>query len=201
MVQASPTATATALLEGLSDSANDTVWREFDAHYRPIIVGFARKLGLNLEDAADVAQETLVCFVRDYRAGKYDRGRGRLRTWISGIVRCRVADFKRFQARRREQRGYSALFEVPDEPRLTAIWDEERREAILQQALTELRENTKLNDRTIRAFELYVLNQRPAADVARELGINVGDVYLAKNRVAERLRDTMTRLDNLLADG
>ena len=60
--------TTTALLDGLFDSANQSIWREFDARYRPILMAFARRLGLNRDNAADVTQETLACFVRDYRA-------------------------------------------------------------------------------------------------------------------------------------
>ena len=201
MSEAFLTTTATALLEGLSDLANDRAWREFDTRYRPIIVGFARKLGLDLEDAADVAQETLVCIVRDYCAGKYDRARGRLRSWIIGIVKYRVADLRRAQAARREHRGSSALVEIPDHEQLTDLWEEQRRQAILEQAISELYQSTKLNERTIRAFERYVLQERPAADVARELGLTAHDVYMAKNRVAERLRIILDRLDEFFEDG
>ena len=79
--------TTTVLLDGLYDPANSVVWRQFDQRYRPIIIGFARRLGLTDDDAADIAQETLVRFVKEYRAGKYDRTRGRLRTWIIAMVR------------------------------------------------------------------------------------------------------------------
>ena len=75
------------------------------------------------EDAADVAQETLTDFLRDYRAGKYDRRRGRLRSWISGIARHRVLDTLRQRARNQATRGESAFDELPDDARLTAIWD------------------------------------------------------------------------------
>jgi len=71
--------TTTRLLEGLCDPEDEALWCEFDAQYRPILVGFARRLGLNVEDAADLAQETLVRFVEAYRAGRYDRGKARLR--------------------------------------------------------------------------------------------------------------------------
>jgi RNA polymerase sigma-70 factor (ECF subfamily) len=190
-----------ALLEGLFASDNEEVWREFDARYRPIIVGFARTLGLSTEDAADVAQETLLRFIRDYGAGKYDRRRGRLRSWIIGIVKHRVADLKRAKAASRERRGESAFVEIPDEEQLAAMWDRERHQTLLRQAISELRETTKLTDKTIRAFERYVLHEQAAGEVACELGISTHDVYMAKNRVAERLRGIVARLDELFDDG
>jgi RNA polymerase sigma-70 factor (ECF subfamily) len=39
-----------------------------------------------------------------------------------------------------------------------------------------------------------VVNSRPAADVAAELGISVGAVYMAKSRVLSRLRQELTGL-------
>ena len=99
------TTTTTQLLEALFGPGEEAVWREFDARYRPIIFAFARELGVAAEDAADVAQQTLTEFLRDYRAGKYDRRRGRLRAWIIGIARHRVLDTLRQRTRNQAVRG------------------------------------------------------------------------------------------------
>ena len=43
MASETPTySTSTALLDGLHDPANGTVWRAFDDRYRPILARFAR---------------------------------------------------------------------------------------------------------------------------------------------------------------
>src|SRR5882672_6361039 len=97
--------TTTLLLAGLTDPANREIWREFDDRYRPVLQAFARRLGLADEDADEIAQDVLARFVERYRAGEYDRERGRLRSWIFGIARTRVADWRRSRARRREERG------------------------------------------------------------------------------------------------
>lgn len=196
-----PTHTTTELLDGLFDPTNETVWHEFDLRYRPILVGVARKLGCTDEDAADIAQDTLVRFLNAYREGKYDRGRGRLRAWLVGIVRNQVIDQRRAWAARREHGGESVLAETADETQINAVWEIERRVALLRQAVAELREQTRLNEKTIRAFELYVLEGRSPEAVAAELGMAVHDVYMAKNRIAERLRQILKRLENLFDDG
>jgi hypothetical protein len=41
---------------------------------------------------------------------------------------------------------------------------------------------------TFRAFERVALDQVPAADVARELGMTRNAVFLAKHRVVKRIR-------------
>ncbi|MEW6747118.1 MAG: RNA polymerase sigma factor [Planctomycetota bacterium] len=189
------TTTSTILLQGLSDPANDAAWGEFVGRYFPVIVAFARKLGLDPDDAADSAQETLARFVRDYRAGKYDRERGRLRSWIFAIARSCVADSQRSSAARRQWRGESALADFPAEDTLAELWEAQWRAEILRQGIAELRETTKTDPQTVRVLELLALEQRPAAEVAAQLEMTVGAVYVAKHRALERLRAIVLRLE------
>ena len=191
------TKTTTALLEGLVDPANQKMWLEFDQRYRPILVGLARRLGLSAEDAADAAQETLTRFLKSYRAGKYDRGRGRLGSWIIGIARHSIADLQRTKAARHEERGLSAVQELPDEAKLSVIWDAECEREILWQGLNQLRQDTKTDARTLQAFEMVAFAGRTPADVAQELGTTTNDVYLAKHRCLKRLRVIVERLNEL----
>jgi len=190
------TRTTTAMLEALLDPADDEVWRDFDHRYRPILVAFARRLGLPAEDAADAAQETLTRFVRSYRDGKYDRDRGRLRSWIIGIARHCVYDIHQRRATD-PKRGMSAISELPDESTINAMWDEECEHEILRQGISELRQQTRTEEGTIRAFEMLAFDDRTPAEVAEELSISVNDVYLAKHRCLKRLREILSHLKHL----
>ncbi|MFO0972537.1 MAG: sigma-70 family RNA polymerase sigma factor [Phycisphaerae bacterium] len=197
MILSYTTHTTTALLDGLFDLGNDVAWRQFDERFRPIVIGFAGRLGLGPQDASDVAQETLTQFIRDYREGKYDRSRGRLRAWVIGIARHRVAEAHRTRAHRRELRGESAFGQLPGADDLEKLWDAECRQALLCSAMRELAESSKVSRRTLDAFRRHVLDQRPPEEVARELGTTVRAVYLAKHRCLSRLRTAMQRLGDL----
>lgn len=198
--------TTTALLDALKDEGNSPVWVEFDARFRPILHGFARKLGLNAEDAADVAQQALTEFVRDYRSGMYQKGRGRLSSWLISIARNRAVDIQRGQGRRKEWRGESALdqvsggSEMQDPAQLTAIWDAEKKHAVLAAALTELRSTSKMSESTIKAFELVAIRGVPTAAAAKECGISVDEVYVSKNRVTKQLREIVSRIAEAYED-
>jgi RNA polymerase sigma-70 factor (ECF subfamily) len=187
--------TTTVLLEGLRDPANAEAWATFDRLYRPIVIGFARRLGLSESDAADVAQETMAQFVQEYRDNRYDRSRGRLRSWLIALTKTRVATMRRNEARRRNWRGDSAFIDLADEVQLTRIWDDERRTVVLRNALDVLRGKSRTSDTTIRAFECLVLNRMPPSAVATELGISTHDVYLAKSRITQRLREIIVAID------
>jgi RNA polymerase sigma-70 factor (ECF subfamily) len=186
--------TTTALLEDLTDPAKQAVWEQFDGRYRPILVGVARRLGLTQEDAADAAQEALLRFVRAYRAGAYDRSRGSLRAWLLAIARNCVRDIQAQRARRAERFGASQMADLPDERRMTQLWDQQQRRIMLQEALATLRASSRLGPATLRAFEMLVLERRPASNVAEELGMTLNDVYLAKHRCLKRMRSLLTRL-------
>ncbi len=182
------TMTTSALLAGLNDPENKTVWSQFDERYRPVLIAFGQRLGLNPTDAADAAQETLIQFMRDYRAGKFDRNRGRLFPWVLGIAKHRIADIKRARAARREFRGESAIEEIPNDAELTRIWDAECRQALFCEAMRRLAQTSRLGRNTLQAFRLHVLEHRAPAQVAEALGISVRAVYLAKHRCLGRLR-------------
>lgn len=187
--------TTTALLDGLHDPGNQLVWREFDERYRPILIGFGRRMGLGEADAADVAQETLLRFVQSYREGKYDRTRGRLRSWIVGIARNCMHDLHRRDARRRVSRGLSAIATIPSEEELGSAWDAACERVVLQRGLEELRTTTRTDERTIQTFERLILDRRTPSDVADEMKISLNDVYLAKHRCLKRLKDIVERLE------
>ncbi len=191
------TRTTTALLQGLHNVENAEAWASFYGRYVPILIGVARRLGLSEADAQDAAQETLAAFVREYRQNKYDRERGRLRSWLLTILRTRVAQQYRARAVRKEEIGVTRLGGMPDERTASDAWEAERRRAILLQAIDELRKVSKTSDQSIQIFEMLARDGRSAPDVAEEMGLSAQDVYRAKSRVAQRLREVVTRIESV----
>jgi DNA-directed RNA polymerase specialized sigma24 family protein len=185
--------TTTVLLESLKDPGQDVVWRDFDARFRPLLTAFVVRLGLDASEAEDVAQETLVEFVCAYRDGKYDRSRGRLSSWIIAIAQNRTARRRLAIGRAADQRGNSALVDLSDPARLSAVWEDEQRRLIIARAMELLRAG-RTAESTLRAFELVAIRGVPAAEVAAQCGMTVGEVYTAKNRVTRRLRAIIEQL-------
>ncbi len=188
--------TTTALLSDLRDPRNQAAWDLFDGRCRPLLVALGRRLGLPAQDAADAAQDTLLRFVREYRAGKYERERGGLRAWLLGIARRCIADAGRRRAARGAERGESALDRVPDDAEVTRLWESGYREWLLGEALERLRASARLDARTLRAFEMIALEGRSARDAADATGLGVDEVYVAKHRCLKRLRALIARLDS-----
>jgi len=187
------TRTTTRLLDALHDLANEPAWAQIDSRYRPVIAGLARRLGLDSADAEEVAQQALSEFVRAYRENRYDRAKGRLSSWILGIAHHTALKMIR-SGRMRASGGEASLDEVPDEPALRSIWQDERDRAILSRAMGMLRDEAAVDDRTLQAFELTALRGVPAAEAASQCSMSVDQVYVARSRVTKRLRTMIEEL-------
>lgn len=188
--------TTTTLLDALRDQGNEPVWSQLDARYRPVIAGLARRLGLKDSDAEEVAQQALSEFVRAYRDGRYDRNKGRLSSWILGIAHHTTLRLMRDSRHARPVggEGRNDLADIADESTLRSIWTDERDRAILARAMSMLRDESSVDDRTMQAFELVALRGVPAAEAAAQSGMSVDQVYVAKSRMTRRLRETVERL-------
>jgi len=92
---------------------------------------------------------------------------------------------------------------VEDEDRLTALWDEECRREVLRRAMSKLRETTRLDERTITAFQRQALEERTPAEIAAELEMSIDAVYKARQRCLAQLRTILLRLNAAyeLSDG
>jgi len=191
------TGTSTTLLEGLRDHGNTAAWQRFDECYRPMVLKFAAKLGLNDHDAQDAAQDTITAFIEGYRAGRYDRSRGRLRSWLFAIAQRKILDIRGKLGRemvlsdRTDATGF--LASVPDAGSLEEAWNDEWERHRLQRCLTAIEPD--FDERTLTAFRLYVIADWPAERVADHLGMTENAVYGAKHRVLNRIREIDARLE------
>lgn len=179
--------TTTRLLDALGDHDDQPAWHHIDARYRPVIAGLARRLGLSDADADEVAQQTLSEFVRAFREGRYKRDKGRLSSWILGIAHHTAVKAIR-DGKRAALPGQTAISGVPDEHELRGLWTDERDRAIVARAITLLRDEASIDERTLEVFELIAFRGVPAAEAAAQCGMSVDQAYVAKSRVTKRLR-------------
>jgi RNA polymerase sigma-70 factor (ECF subfamily) len=179
--------------------ANDaTAWSLFVDRFRQPIIRFCQRSGLSNHDAEDVAQETLAAFASGYRDGKYDRQRGRLSGWLFGIAYHQILRERQRQAQRAKtaaQVATSGFWEVlPDETEAAELWDLQWEQSLLQECINLARSD--FEPTTIRAFELSVQGQQPAAAVSEALGVPVKTIYNAKHRVLRRIRELREQFED-----
>jgi len=194
------TITGTTLLEGLRDPGNQAAWQQYVDRYRPVIVSYARGLGFAADEAEDIAQEALLAFSAAYVRGKYERQKGRLSSWLFGIVHVQAMNWRRkrlahFGPDSPARSTGSSLADLPSEQDLEETWCREWRSAVLRQCLEVVR--GEVQQRTYRAFELFALEGRPAEAVGEELGMTPNAVWVAKRRILRRVRALLPLMEDV----
>ncbi|HMN95321.1 MAG TPA: sigma factor [Phycisphaerales bacterium] len=182
--------TTTILLERLR-AFDDAAWRDFSERFRTPIAAFARRNGLDAEAAQDVAQEALAAAAEGVRAGRYERGRGRLSAWLFGIawneaMRRRRDD--RFERQSPSIAGRTTFFSaLPSEAAARTAWDHEWERFVLDRCMSVAR--GEFTDRVLAIFDAVAIRAVDPALVAREFGVTRNAVFIAKHRVLRRLRE------------
>ncbi len=194
----SSTRTTATLLEGLHDARNRSAWRRFVRCYRPLVVHLGRRLGLNRDDAEDAAQQTILAFIEAYRGGKYDRGQGRLKNWLLGIAKNKIADLHAERGRRRlaaVNPGTSGVIleAIRDPHSWSDVWDREWQAAILRACFDRARGHFRPRD--FRVFEMVWLEEVSVEEAAQTMGITANNVCVIKHRVLSRIRAIEAELE------
>ncbi len=181
-----PDHTRATLLSRLRDTADLDAWREFEAAYGGLIVGYARRVGLQLTDAEDVRQLVLMSLARSMPGFQYRPQHGKFRNYLGKVVRSAIS-----RQRTRHAGGESLLDKdiieglVEDAEGPDARWEQEWIEHHCRRALVALRQSIEPN--TLAVFERLLAGRTPA-EVAAELGMTPEAVRQSKKRVKERLR-------------
>ena len=191
-----------SLLSRLQDWNDQDSWKEFFDTYWRLIYSFALKSGLTEAEAQDVVQETVISVAKNIHKFKRDRQLGSFKGWLRNLTRWRIAD----QLRKRN-RAESAEFEIaqadnpefdlteiPESTEAESAWETEWRANMMKVALENVKNQVK--EEHYQMFDFYVLRQWAAGDVAKTLGVSVGQVYLAKFRLSALIKKEVRRLEN-----
>jgi len=175
------------LLDELRQPSAADAWERFVRQYAPLLSYWARRCGLQDQDAADLVQDVLIVLLRKLPNFQYQPGRS-FRGWLRTVLLNKWRDRRRVQA--------ASSLDNGDHPEAPA--DAEAREQrehglyVLGRALRLMAAD--FEQATWQACWETVVCGRPAEGVAAELGITVNAVYLAKGRVLSRLRDDLKEL-------
>jgi RNA polymerase sigma-70 factor (ECF subfamily) len=168
-------------------------WAAFHARYHDVILTWCRRRELSSACAEDLTQEIWLKLLRDIHT--YNPEKGRLRSWLKTVVNNTLTDYWRRQQAKPERGGVggSAFLE-----RLAGLADPEAAEelsgAIERQTNSSAadilaRVQARLHQTTWQAFYQTLIEQRPAKEVAQELGLSVSAVYKHTYRVKQMLHE------------
>jgi RNA polymerase sigma-70 factor (ECF subfamily) len=179
--------TSSTLLYRLCQSTHEAAdWERFVDLYTPLLLAWTRRLGLNEHDSADLIQDLFAALVEHLPTFEYNPEKS-FRAWLRTLLMNRWRNQVRRRQARQAGEGTLASLSVPDQP--PEFEEVEYRQHLVSRALRLMQ--SEFPDATWKACWETVVHDRPAAEVAAELGISVNSVYLARSRVLRRLREQL----------
>jgi len=163
----------TAGMAGGADAAEAELYRRFAPRVRLYGLRHLR----NEDAAADLAQHVLLMTIEKLRQGAVRASDG-IASFILGTSRTVVIDLKRRERRREALRDTFLSREAFAPPEPDTRLDLDQLELCLSQ----------LPDRERSVVFLTFYGDRPAAAVAREIGVSEGNVRVIRHRALARLR-------------
>jgi RNA polymerase sigma-70 factor (ECF subfamily) len=193
--------TRRSLVDRLANWGDQRRWQEFFDTYSKLIYSAARQSGLTDGEAQEVVQETVITVAKNIDKLKYDPAVGSFKGWLLQITRWRIADqFRKREpgnakhARSSDDRATATIERVPDlrGVDLDDLWETEWKENLFEAAIARVKK--KIEPKQFQIFDCYVRKEWPAQKVAERLGVNVGQVYLARHRVGALLKKEIRAL-------
>jgi RNA polymerase sigma-70 factor (ECF subfamily) len=179
---------STSLLVRLQQSGEPTAWARFVQLYMPLLLLWLRKWGWREQDTVNLAQEVFLVLMQKLPELRCDP-QCSFRQWLKTIALHQCRDFRRRRFPLESENGLSDV--VASEDRYDFVEDEYR-QYLVGRALELMQ--AEFPPELWKACWEHVVEGRPAAEVAAELGISQGTVYVAKSRVLCRLRQELEGL-------
>ena len=186
--------TSATLLRTLREArsgVDDVAWARFVDMYGPVVHHLVHLLspGISDADTDDAVQDVFVKLVNILRAGAYDSAKGKVRTYLSTLVRRLLIDrYREAAARRRDRQVEINVAEeiaVADDP--GAWMDAKWRIACRMAAERRVMEESALAEQSREVWRLLSVDGLSVKEAARRLGIPANTVSKIKRRIETRI--------------
>jgi RNA polymerase sigma-70 factor, ECF subfamily len=177
--------TPPSLLQQLRSPDDQLAWRRFVDLYTPLLFYWARRVGLQESDAADLVQEVFTPLIRKLPEFAYDHNKG-FRNWLRTVL------MNKWREIQRRQPSMTVGGELPERmvgDDIAVLAEEEFQRHLAVRALELMQ--AEFQPATWKACWECAAVGRPAVEVAAELGMSINAVYLATSRVLRRLRQEL----------
>ena len=190
--------TRTTLVVGLKNLEDQRIWNRFFDSYWKLIYNAAIQAGLKDADAQEVVQETVISVTKNIKDFEYDRSKGSFKGWLMKTTKWKIMDqFRKIQKKNtRECSGSSEFLEnLSNElPEVEKYWENNWQQELLESALVKVKEQVK--PIYYQVYDMLIRKEMKPKEVSSALGIKTDQVYLAKHRVAEVLKQIVGEMNS-----
>jgi RNA polymerase sigma factor (sigma-70 family) len=163
----------------------EAAWTAFYDLYSRKIRSYAFTCGACQEDIEDCVQDVWTELLVRLPAFRLDPARGTFDTWLYHIVRSKTVDLHRGRKHGMLQENPQTMQTVIDSHQSPAPRLEE--EELFALAWQKLRDS--LSECTLRVLQMRLMEQRPVAEVAEELGLSKEQVWYRYHRARRKMEE------------
>jgi RNA polymerase sigma-70 factor (ECF subfamily) len=189
--------TRASLLRNIRDPKDRVAWGEFVRIYAPLIHGYGRHQGLQDSDAADLTQEVLHRVALSAPDFQYDPTRGSFRGWLFAVTRNALRKLGARKARQASGSGDTEVRQLleqhPDQATDEERWRQEYQWNLFQRASEKVR--VEFREPTWQAFWRTAVLGEDIDQVAANMCVSPGAVYIARSRVTARIRQEIRAIE------
>src|SRR5437868_5667868 len=189
--------TRRSLVLRLRNLDDEAAWKEFIEIYEPLVYRIARRKGLQEADARDLCQDVFRGVASAIERWDPDPAKGKFRSWLFRIARNMIVNFLVREKRQPHGSGRTSVQELLEaQPAVDSDGQAEFALEFKRRAFrwAAQRVRNEFTESTWQAFWQTGVQNRPVEEVAGELGMSAGAVYVARSRVLARLRDRVEQL-------
>ncbi|MEZ6044214.1 MAG: sigma-70 family RNA polymerase sigma factor [Planctomycetaceae bacterium] len=166
--------------------------------YGPLIYKYARSVGLDPNEAADISQTVWMQLLRSLPSFQRKQ-RGSFRRWLRVVTVNKVNDFyeqkqKLVEAERIRNTQSLGQIDLSDESASPAILSE--RQLKLQLILQRIQQ--EVSPKTWEAFELMMFGEKTSVEIGTILELSPDAVRMSKRRVLDKIRQLWETFDESL---
>jgi len=189
--------TSQSLLERVQKEHDPRAWERLVAVYEPWLRGWLGQHQLQASDVDDLVQNILLVVSQKLPVFAHSGQPGAFRAWLRTILVNQVRYFLRTRRHQQALAGEPAWLEALEDPAsgLSKQWEQEHDQQLVRRLLATVQGD--FQSHVWEAFRLLVLEDRPAAEVARKCQMEMSAVYVAKSRVLNKLRQELRGLTEI----
>ena len=180
-----------------ANSGNALAWKTLGDIYSPLVFCWARKAGLQKDDADDIVQEVFRILIKSLAKFRKDQPNTSFRGWLWTVTRNEIRRWVKKQARDEQGIGGSTarnlIANVPDwisDDTAEIEPDADAETLMIQRAAEVIKGDFEIH--TWQAFWRTTVDGHSTTEVASDLKMTTGGVRQAKFRVMTRLKEFLS---------
>ena len=183
--------TRSSVLKAVTDTENTAAWNRLFDLYAGFVFSMARHKGLNETDADDIVQVVFADLARNLQTFKYDREKGRFRSYLTGLVNWRVVD--RLKASKRDAELKANFWEEAKAAGGDDDFSErEWQTAAMEEALRRMKPS--VSPEHYAAFVASAVEGQDTDIVTKLYGISRDNLYQIRKRLTAKLQEKATEV-------